>query len=221
MEVHSIRRSRIAKKLWGFVRLAFFMMRKGLISKKKLLMDINLFFKRGRLIRKTVSNLLSHHHHHHHHQMTRGSFGLREYEFSCSNSPNPVFFHVSSSNRKNNNHHHLHLPCMNPPLVLDELESQDHDDHDHDRITDNHAILLVPKTPEYTFNLCLSGYDLAPGENRSPLRSPFPIKISDYSSEDDENDNGGNIQVDHEAEEFIKQFYEQLRAQSRIQLLQY
>jgi hypothetical protein len=43
--------------------------------------------------------------------------------------------------------------------------------------------------------------------------------VSDYSSED-END-GGNVQVDDEAEEFIRRFYEQLRVQSRMQLLQY
>lgn len=100
---------------------------------------------------------------------------------------------------------------MNPPLVLDELESQDDES--------NTAMVLVPKTPEYTFNLRLDAYDLAPGENHSPLISPFPIKIVDYSSED-END-GGNLQVDYEAEEFIKKFYDQLRAQSRVQLLQY
>ncbi|KAL2939565.1 Chromosomal serine/threonine-protein kinase JIL-1 [Bienertia sinuspersici] len=105
MKVHSSKRSILAKKLWNFLRITLIMVRKGLISKKKLIMDINLFFKRGRLIRKSFSNFLHlhHHHHHHRHQMTRGTFSQREYEFSCSNSPNPVFFHMSSTKRK---HHH-------------------------------------------------------------------------------------------------------------------
>ncbi|XP_010682249.2 uncharacterized protein LOC104897127 [Beta vulgaris subsp. vulgaris] len=224
MKVHSTKSSIVAKRLWNFLRITFLMMRKGLISKKKLIMDINLFFKRGKLIRKSLSNLLHlhHHHHHHGHQMTRGSFARREYEFSCSNSPNPVFFHVSSSKRKHNHHHHhqhhhIHFPCINSPLVLDELESQDNCDIDH--VDDNNAMVLMPKTPEYAFNLRLDGYDLAPGEIRSPITTPFPIMISDYSSEDEHEE--GNIQVDYEAEEFIKKFYDQLRAQSRVQLLQY
>ncbi|KAL9229369.1 hypothetical protein vseg_004843 [Gypsophila vaccaria] len=225
MELHSRRSSIIAKRLWNFLRITFFMMRKGLISKKKLMLDINLFFKRGRLIKKSLSNLLSHHNHHHHHQMmtTRGIFAQRDYEFSCSNSPNPVFFHVSSSKRKHL--HHIHLPCLNPPVVQDELESIMSHDSNVDRVIsnenyDNALVVVPPRTPEYTFNLPLDGYDLAPGDTHSPLISPIPIKISDYSSEEEINE-GGNIQVDYEAEEFIKKFYEQLRAQSRVQLLQY
>uniref|UniRef100_A0A803MMN3 Uncharacterized protein n=1 Tax=Chenopodium quinoa TaxID=63459 RepID=A0A803MMN3_CHEQI len=106
---------------------------------------------------------------------------------------------------------------MNPPNVLDELESQEGEIGHVDET--NGAIVLVPKTPEYSFNLHLDGIDQTPEEICSPLISPFPIKISDYLSED-END-GGNLQVDYEAEEFIKKFYDQLRAQSRVQLLQY
>ncbi|KAL2939563.1 putative homeobox protein knotted-1-like 5 [Bienertia sinuspersici] len=105
---------------------------------------------------------------------------------------------------------------MNPPNVFDDLESREDNEIDH--VGENNALAIVPKTPEYTFNVCLDGYDLAAGENRSPLLSPFPIMISDYLSEDE---NEGNVQVDYEAEEFIKNFYDQLRAQSRVQLLQY
>ncbi|KAK9669793.1 hypothetical protein RND81_13G154600 [Saponaria officinalis] len=217
MELHSKRSSIIAKRLWNFLRITFFMMRKGLISKKKLMMDINLFFKRGRLIKKSLSNFISYGHHHHHHQMmtTRGIFSQRDYEFSCSNSPNPVFFHVSSSKRKHP--HHIHLPCMKPPLVQDELESVSRENEENY----NNALIVVPRTPEYTFNLRLDGYDMPSGDTHSPLISPMSIKISDYSSEDEINNDEGNIRVDDEAEEFIKKFYEQLRAQSRVQLLQY
>lgn len=68
---------------------------------------------------------------------------------------------------------------------------------------------------------------------RSPhnLMSPFSVRVSNYSSsedhdhvhiseDDDENEDGRGGGVDDQAEEFITRFYEQLRAQSRMQLLQ-
>lgn len=207
MEVHSNVNSVIAKRLWNVVRITFFMVRKGLVSKRKLLMDMNLMMKRGKLLRKSLSNLMSHHHHHHHSKhVTRGSFGIQEYEFSCSNSPNPVFFHVSK--RK-----HHYFPCINPPEVIEEEEEEEEYE------VEPKAVALVPKTPEYTFNFRFDTADLAPGEKRSsPLRSPFSVRVSNYSSED-ENDTG-NQQVDDDAEDFIRRFYEQLRSQRRMQLLQ-
>lgn len=190
----------VAKKLWNVLRVTFFMIRKGLVSKRKLIMDMNLMMKRGKLLRKSLSNLMSYHHHHHHHSkhMTRGGFGLQEYEFSCSNSPNPVFFHVSK--RK-----HHYFPCINPPPVLEEEEGELELGY-----YDPKAVVLVPKTPEYTFNFHAS------------MPSPFSVRVSNYSSEDDEmiSDGGSGGQVDDRAEEFIRKFYEQLRVQSRVQLLQ-
>nr|CAN74735.1 hypothetical protein VITISV_044235 [Vitis vinifera] len=131
--------------------------------------------------------------------MARGSLGIQEYEFSCSNSPNPVFFHLPK--RK-----HHYFPCINPPEDIEEPQ-------------DDKAVVLLPKTPEYTVNFPFDTSDLAPADKPSPLPSPFSVRVSNYSSEE-EMDVGGNRQVDDEAEEFIRRFYEQLRAQSRIQLLQ-
>ncbi|KAI4350408.1 hypothetical protein L6164_004866 [Bauhinia variegata] len=198
----------VAKRLRNVLRITFFMVRKGLISKRKLIMDMNLMMKKGKLLRKSLSNLMSSHHHHSK-SVARGSYGLQEYEFSCSNSPNPVFFHVHK--RK----HHFNFPCINAPEVIEEepkltaLQSED-----------PKAVVLVPKTPEYTFNFRFDASDFAPGEKKSPLLSPFSVRISNYSSED-ENEQGGNSQVDDQAEDFIRRFYEQLRNQSRVQLLQY
>ncbi|TXG52037.1 hypothetical protein EZV62_021206 [Acer yangbiense] len=146
-------------------------------------MDMNLMMKKGKLLRKSLSNLISYNHHHHSKHVTRGSFGVQEYEFSC---------------------------------ILEEEE-------DHEEIMEpeiyyndpNKAVVLVPKTPEYTFNFRFNG------EKRSTMLSPFSVRVSNYSSEDDEiMTDGGNGQVDDRAEEFIRNFYEQLRAQSRMQLLQ-
>ncbi|XP_028761175.1 uncharacterized protein LOC114719804 [Neltuma alba] len=199
MEVHS---AVIGKRVWNVLRITFFMMRKGLISKRKLIMDMNLMMKKGKLLRKSLGNLMSFHlHHHHSRSVARGGFGLQEYEFSCSNSPNPVFFHVLK--RK----HHFNFPCINTPQVIEEDL--------------NKAVVLVPKTPEYAFNFRFEASDyLSPGDRRSPLQSPFSVRISNYSSED-ENEDVGNDHVDDQAEDFIRRFYEQLRMQSRMQLLEY
>ncbi|XP_030450104.2 uncharacterized protein LOC115672436 [Syzygium oleosum] len=219
MELHDSRvNSAMAKRLWNVLRVSFFMIRKGIMSKRKLIMDMNVMMKRGKLMRKTLTNLLFHHHHHHHHHhskaMARGGFATREYEFSCSNSPNPVFFRVPTRNK-----HHF-FPCINPPQVIEEEEDQE-DDHEGEA----KAVALMPRTPEYDFGFHFG----APGERvnkedetLSPLLlSPFAVRVSNYSSEDE--DEGGNYsgRVDDEAEEFIRRFHEQLRMQTRMQLLQY
>ncbi|KAG5051035.1 hypothetical protein AAZX31_02G064100 [Glycine max] len=210
MEAHS---PVIAKKLWNVLRITFFMIRKGLVSKRKLIMDMNLMMKKGKLLRKSMSNFMSSHHHHHYSKSLARGYGMQEYEFSCSNSPNPVFFHVPK--RK----HHFNFPCMNTPEVVEE--------------PNNRPVVLVPNnmTPEYTFNLRfdnINASDFAPGERKSPLlssSSPFSVRISNYSSEDEENEEqeggNGNGHVDDQAEDFIRRFYEQLRMQSRMQLLEY
>lgn len=206
MELHS---PVIAKRPRNVLRVTFFMIRKGLVSKRKLIMDMNLMMKKGKLLRKSLSNLMSFHHHHHHSKsLTRGVSGIQEYEFSFNNSPNPVFSHMSK--RK----HHFNFPCINSPVVIEERNDDDYYD-DGDELEalegeeDTNAVVLVSnnKTPEYTF--------------KSPLLlSPFSVRISNYSSED-ETEECGNGQVDDEAEDFIRRFYEQLRMQKSMQLLQY
>ncbi|KAJ8752448.1 hypothetical protein K2173_004084 [Erythroxylum novogranatense] len=218
--------SMVGKRLWNVVRVTLLMMRKGLMSKRKLIMDLNLMMKRGKLLRKSLSNLISHHLRHENkyssrsRSMARGGYGIQEYEFSCSNSPNPVFFHVPAGKRKV----HHYFPCVNLPQVVEEEEEEE--EGYYSSTGPNKAVVIVPKTPEpYVFNFCFDASDLAPGEKRSPLLSPFAVRVSNYSSEDDieENDNVDTgtcrRQVDDEAEEFIKRFYEQLRVQSRMQLL--
>ncbi|BAT84872.1 hypothetical protein LR48_Vigan03g186500 [Vigna angularis] len=206
MEVHS---SVVAKRLWNVMRVTFFMIRKGLISKRKMIMDTNLMMKKGN-VRKSLSNLMSsHHHHHHHHQqknpksVTRGGLGVH-YEFSCSNSPNPVFFHMPK--RK----HHFNFPCIHAPDVVD-------DEHRFSFEVETDVpkgVVTLPKTPDYMFNI------FVPGEKKSPLLSPFSVRVSNYSALD-ESEETGNDHVDVQAEDFIRRFYEQLRSQSPVQFLGY
>lgn len=180
-------------------------------------MDMNLMMKKGKLVRKSLSNLMSHHHHHHSSKsMTRGGFGIQEYEFSCSNSPNPVFFHK----RK---HHHFNFPCINHPQVMEEeddhldLYEQQQKATNNNNINmmvlnNNNHVVSIPRTPEYSFNF-------GPGEKKSPMRSSFSVRISNYSALDETDQEGVNAHVDAQAEDFIRSFYEQLRMQSRMQLL--
>ncbi|XP_020219525.1 uncharacterized protein LOC109802534 [Cajanus cajan] len=207
MEVHSS--PLVAKRLWNVVRVTFFMIRKGLVSKRKMIMDMNLMMKKGKVVRKSLSNLMSsssHDHHHHHNyknpkNVTRGGFGVH-YEFSCSNSPNPVFSHVPK--RK----HHFNFPCINAPEVVEEEEPDFSFEVESDVPK---GVVTVPKTPEYTFNFF---------GQKSPLLSPFSVRVSNYSALD-ENEEVGNDLVDDQAEDFIRRFYEQLRTQSPVQFLRY
>ncbi|KAG6395780.1 hypothetical protein SASPL_141906 [Salvia splendens] len=85
----------IAKKFWSIVKVAYFMLRKG-ISKSNLLSDLNMMMKRGKIAGKAaMHNLLFNHHHHGGRgrgaaaQEPQLSYSARgaEYEFSCSRSP--------------------------------------------------------------------------------------------------------------------------------------
>jgi hypothetical protein len=78
--------------------------------------------KRGKLFRKSLSNLISHHPHSKNVATATALLPLHqeyEYEFSCSNSPAPLFFfHVSK--RK-----HHYFPCINDHQVIEEEEPQE------------------------------------------------------------------------------------------------
>ncbi|XP_027351145.1 uncharacterized protein LOC113862249 [Abrus precatorius] len=210
MEAHS---PVVAKRLWNVLRVTFFMIRKGLISKRKMIMDMNLMMKKGKLVIKSLSNFMYSHHHHHHknaESVAHGGFGVH-YEFSCSNSPNPVFLHMPK--RK----HHFSFPCINSPEVVEEEEPQLSFEVENDVPK---AVVMVPKTPEYMFNFRFDANEFACGEKKSPLLSPFSVRVSNYSALD-ENEEVGNGHVDDQAEDFIRRFYEQLRTQSPMQFLRY
>ncbi|KAG6428959.1 hypothetical protein SASPL_106998 [Salvia splendens] len=71
----------IAKKFWKIVRVLYFMLRKG-ISKAKLLADLSLMMKRGKIAGKAaIQNLIFHH------TAAAAARPIKEYEFSCGTSP--------------------------------------------------------------------------------------------------------------------------------------
>lgn len=156
------------------------------------------------VLRKSLSNLISNHHIHCSKNAARG---IQEYEFSCSNSPAPVFFHVQPKRKQ----YHYYFPCINDPQPHQVIEEAD-DDEEHKAI--NALVPNTPPAPENSFNFRFDAFDF---EIMKRL-SPFSVRVSNYSSEDIDENEGGNWQVDEEAEEFIRRFYEQLRLQSRMQL---
>lgn len=81
----------IAKKFWSIVKVAYLMLRKG-ISKAKLLSDLSMMMKRGKIAGKAaMHNLIFHHHHHHAPAAEEPQLSYpvppNEYEFRCRSSP--------------------------------------------------------------------------------------------------------------------------------------
>lgn len=233
MEVHAA----VGKRLWSYVRAAFFMARNGVLSnKRKLLLSVpHLLANRRRGTTRAVANLLSSH---------RGSTAAaayalrrRDYEFSsCSNSSaGPSSF--SSSRRRL-----PYFPCLSAAAEEDE------------RQYDGYGSLSLPVEPapplariDYRASAAASspglmlrgrddGDDLAPEDEEeyvyafaSSSSSPalmlpgaasgeFSVRVSNYSSEDEAAGCDCDA-VDADAEDFIRRFYDQLRRQNTHALL--
>ena len=182
----------IAKKLWNIVRVALFMLRKG-ISKRKLMVDLHLMFKRGKIAGKALGNLMFHHHSS---LSCRSNDALsfvspKEYEFSCSNSPAYPFHYPFQLNKRKRHHHST-------------------------RYDDVTTVCAVQRVLEMLNNEMVEASPLLPGFGRSPMvrqlrvtDSPFPIKDTDEDP-----------QVDKAAEEFIRKFHKDLKLQKMMSALE-
>ncbi|XP_068643961.1 uncharacterized protein [Aristolochia californica] len=195
----------LAKRLWQVARVVFFMLRKG-ISKRKLMMDLHLMMKRGKIAGKAIGNLMFHHHNSfscHSQDPHLAFFAPREYEFSCSNSP-AFPFHISRRSKNHHSyaysHHHNYFSCKHPS-VEDEV-----------------AVSALQKTLEMLNSeksaaaspMPLSWFGRSPAVRQLRITdSPFPLKNTDE-----------DCHVDKEAEEFIEKFYEQLRLQKKMAALE-
>ncbi|KAM4100118.1 hypothetical protein ACB094_05G044200 [Castanea mollissima] len=180
-----------AKRIWSIVRVAFFILRKC-ISKRKLMLDLNMLMKRGKIAGKAISNLMFHHHHHRPDRRMSLS-APREYEFSCSNTPNYAL-HINNKRR----HHHSHFFAgTHAPATLDD---------DVATVNAVKAMVLEMLNNEAV----VEASPAIPGFGRSPMvrqlritDSPFPLRDIDEDSH-----------VDEAAEEFIQRFYKELRQQN-------
>ncbi|VVA10494.1 PREDICTED: Avr9/Cf-9 rapidly [Prunus dulcis] len=191
----------VAKKLWNLLRIVFFMVRKGL-SKSKLLVDLHLMLKRGKLAGKAMAHNLMLHHSSGFSCRSNDAVSFitpREYEFSCSNSPaihNPFHF-----NKRNKHHHHYFTKTTRA--------------YQYDDVTTMTAVQKVLEMLNNEMVAEASPLVTLPGFGKSPMvrqlritDSPFPLKEE------------GDSQVDKEAEEFINRFYKDLKLQKRSAVLE-
>ncbi|KAG6581884.1 hypothetical protein SDJN03_21886, partial [Cucurbita argyrosperma subsp. sororia] len=191
----------VSKRLWNMVRIAYYMLRKG-ISKSKLMADLtNLMSKRRKITGKALKNLMFHHHHH----AASAAFSLTpfrrdrhlatagHYEFSCTNSPAFPTFHSTFNKRRH------FFACAHAPNTLD------------DDVAAMNAFKAVLEALNNDVAVDVAS-PVLPGFGKSPMvarqlrvtDSPFPV--SGGGDED--------CHVDQAAEEFINRFYNQLRLQT-------
>ncbi|PKA63387.1 hypothetical protein AXF42_Ash005282 [Apostasia shenzhenica] len=205
----------MAKRLWHIVQVVFYMLRKT-ISKRKLMMDLHLLLKRGKIAGKAIGNLVAFHHQHHHgasaasfaadgHFSAFSScsidtaapfFSPAETEFSCSNTPFYANYFRGTAKRKNRRRRHD--DCYDAfdaaaiAVAFEMLNAQSASGEE------SSVSSLVP-TPSPALMLDLG---------RSPVARPLRVTDSPFPVKEDEAADGGR--VDEEAEAFIRRFYEQL-----------
>ncbi|PHT79381.1 hypothetical protein T459_17433 [Capsicum annuum] len=179
----------LAKKFWKVVRVAYFMLKKGLSSKRKLMFDLNLLMKRGKIAGKTaIQNLMFHDHNN-----TQGqhSSSKEYYEFNCSN--NPAFHLPFNLNKRINKH-----------------SDNEHVIEEHDDVSMMNAAVLkaLEMLQSETASPALPGFGRTPTVRQLRITdSPFPLR--------DGADEGDMMShVDEKADEFISRFYRDLRKEA-------
>ncbi|KAE8735700.1 Casein kinase I protein isoform 1 [Hibiscus syriacus] len=191
----------IAKRVWSIVRAVLFMVKKGILSKPKFMLHLNMLLKRGKIVgAKAIANLLMFHHH----QVSPSSFAAaHEYEFSCSNTPNYIFPFNRATKKKHgiNNYYHHFFACTHAPPT-----------HDDDIATVKTVIEILNNDNNNVGAAAVAASPMLPGFGQTPLvrqlritDSPFPLRDADE----------GNGTVDKAAEDFIKRFYKDLKLQNK------
>ncbi|XP_055831615.1 uncharacterized protein LOC129900627 [Solanum dulcamara] len=174
----------IAKKLWKIVRVAYFMLRKGLSSKRKLMFDLNLLMKRGKIAGKAAFQNLMFQGHNNINQGAHQCTSQEYYEFSCSNSP---AFHL--------------------PFNLNKRINNKHSQSEHDDVSIMNAAVLkaLEMLQSETASPALPGFGRTPTVRQLRITdSPFPLT----------SDGDMLSHVDQKADEFISRFYRDLRREA-------
>ena len=202
----------MAKRVWRIVRAVLFMMRKGISSKRKFMVDLNMMLKRGKIASaKAFGNLMFHHHSNRHVSssfMAATAAAAHEYEFSCSNTPNYIFPFNLASKKKNsiNNYYHQFFACTDAPPT-----------HDDDMETMNavKTVLEMLNNNNDSNNMAMeaaAASPMLPGFGQTPLVRQLRITDSPFPLRDVDEDNG---YVDKAAEAFINRFYKDLKQQNK------
>ncbi|GJU08951.1 hypothetical protein Tco_1125381 [Tanacetum coccineum] len=190
----------VAKKVWSLLRVMLFMLRKN-ISKRKLLLDLDMLMKRGKVAGKALQNLMFHHHH----NWSSSSFKSRShessnftlppprtehYEFSCSNSPVYPLSLFTSHKKQNYKKNSQKKSAI----------KEDHEEIYVDAVLMKALELLTSATA----SPALPGFGKSPMVGQLRITdSPFPLSNGDEDS-----------YVDEAAEKFIMKFYNELRREN-------
>ncbi|KAL8091041.1 hypothetical protein AgCh_040222 [Apium graveolens] len=149
----------IAKRVWKIVKIVLYMLKKS-ITKSKLLVDLQVMMKRGKLASKAIGNLMLYNHY--------AAFTCRsntdlsfispqEYEFSCSNTP----FYASYFAKRKSHHHHNSIDDINLARKVFEMLNN------HER-------------PEASPLVALPGFGQTPMVRQLRITdSPYPLKEED------------------------------------------
>ncbi|URE29542.1 Avr9 Cf-9 rapidly elicited protein 146 [Musa troglodytarum] len=196
--------SRSAKRLWRMVRVVLYMIRKSFFM-HKLMMDLHLLLKRGKIASKALVNLVTFHHQHHHYGATvtnsgfscrsmdpdRSFYSPREVQFSCSSTPSYPFLHAIKRRSRHRRYDYDYDAAAAMAEAFERLE--------HSEPWDAEPVMASPSPAPMAWDF---GRSPAGVRQLTITDSPFPLE---------EEEAGGR--VDQEAEQFIKRFYEQLRLQ--------
>lgn len=216
------------KQLWNMLRIALFMIKKGVVKQHKMLQDFQVMMKKGKMLGKNLAGSLRFHHS----SKSSNSFGSRDYEFSCSSSPARPTVHCTK--RRNLQHYFadIALPCIHLHSCQgEELAEMSDWSKRHSAI-----LQLDYNIGEYTTRDNLEASDFPQNEEASCLsidewtessehqewmKALVPDHSSRWSSADEDADIDEQVQVDRLAEEFISKFYNDIKLERQSSLIQY
>ena len=89
----------VAKKLKPVLRAVSHMIKKGITSRRKLMLDLHLLLERTKIAGKAIASILTFNNNHH--NPAAFFYSPREVEFSCSNTPSYPPPHVHKQKNRN------------------------------------------------------------------------------------------------------------------------
>ncbi|VAH74156.1 unnamed protein product [Triticum turgidum subsp. durum] len=205
-------RKSVARRLWRVVRAVLYMLQRGVLpSGRKLAIDLGLLLRRGKKAGKALGGLSS---------ARSSSFSCRaldpalavhepsrsrrEVEFSCSNTPFSAAARSRHHRGDEDTGYYYSYDAADIAKVFEMLNEGGHP-------FDDDALVMALATATPSPALWTSS---ASGAGHQPGTRQLRIADSPFSAPG--NETPGEQQVDRKADEFIRRFYEQLRAQKSV-----
>ncbi|KAK7278203.1 hypothetical protein RJT34_23228 [Clitoria ternatea] len=188
-------RNGVGNRAWNLLRLSLLWARKGGVLRRRVAMEL-------RLVPKYLKRLG--------HTTQQPTHQIHYFERELSFDKTPIF-HVKMYRPSSLRFHLPHIPCINPHVDFDY-------DFNHDDVEDNveydtgrkSALIVDAEEGGREFYHCYEGYqEMACDDDED----------DDEGEEEDANGNGNGI--DKRADAFIANFYQQMKLQRQISLLQY